>query len=96
MYSKYTFTKTFIKKYLKLQYVREVHSFDLLRLIITRLVIQHLLAGDDLGYVSEFERFGKNILSGDNLLSLIANIELFKVLMVIITLIVKVLHNCLR
>ena len=63
---------------------------------MTRLVIQHLLAGDDLGYGSKFERFGKNIRSGDNLLSLIANIELFKVLMVIITLIVKVLHNCLR
>ena len=59
-------------------------------------MIQHLLAGDDLGYGSEFERFGKNILSGDNLLSLIANIELLKVLMVIITSIFKVLHNCLR
>ena len=96
MYSKYTFTKNFIKKYLKLQYTREVHSFDLLRSIITRLVIQYLIAGDDLGYGSELEIFGKNILSRDNLLSLIANIELFKVLMVIITLIVKVLHNCLR
>ena len=59
-------------------------------------MIQYEIAGDDLDYGSEFQRFGKNILSTDNLLTLIANMELFKVLMVIISLIIKVLHNCLR
>ena len=59
-------------------------------------MIQYQIAGDDLGYGSELQRFGKNILSRDNLLTLIANMELFIVLMVIISLIVKVLHNCLR
>ena len=59
-------------------------------------MIQYQIAGDDLGYGSELQRFGKNILSRDNLVTLIANMELFKVLMVIISLIIKVLHNCLR